>query len=333
MEFSKAKNVEGKLAWVDWMKSIGFYFIVLGHFFSIGDKYVYVFNVPLFFVISGFLCKRESSSSVFWKKLWYNLIVPMVLICVLNFAALCVVNIYHRSFQSSDILLFILKLSIGMNSVLLACWFVYTLIILKIVYHYLSGINQLFLVLLFVLAAYIYNGVEFFGKSLSRYPNSIANAFVAYPFFAIGLYLRQYKTILNCWNNKTAIVFLLLLALLLIYVCGSYNGYVMMFACGFGSNFLLFILGGLAGVCAVFSISKLLNFYPSIIKIVSTGSILILGFHMYFVNFIRESGFERSFNDYIYAAIVVLMFIPLIVITKKLFPIMLGKYRVKGYKE
>ena len=66
--------------WLDWMKAIGIVLIVYGHFFSFYNRYVYVFSVPLFFVISGFLCRRETDTKLFWKKLWYNLVVPLLLI-------------------------------------------------------------------------------------------------------------------------------------------------------------------------------------------------------------------------------------------------------------
>lgn len=59
--------------WLDWMKAIGMALIVYGHFFSFFDIYVYVFSVPLFFLISGFLSKVETDNKLFFKKLWYNL--------------------------------------------------------------------------------------------------------------------------------------------------------------------------------------------------------------------------------------------------------------------
>lgn len=42
--------------WVDWMKVLGMFLIVWGHFFpkSFCDA-IYSFNVPLFFCISGYL--------------------------------------------------------------------------------------------------------------------------------------------------------------------------------------------------------------------------------------------------------------------------------------
>ena len=59
-----------RMVWIDWMKAIGMYLIVLGHFFAIGHKFVYVFSVPIFFVISGFLSKREANQKEFWKKIF-----------------------------------------------------------------------------------------------------------------------------------------------------------------------------------------------------------------------------------------------------------------------
>ena len=41
--------------WVDWMKVLAMYFIIAGHLFVPGYKYIYVFSVPSFFILSGVL--------------------------------------------------------------------------------------------------------------------------------------------------------------------------------------------------------------------------------------------------------------------------------------
>lgn len=42
--------------WVDWMKVIGMFLIIWGHLFPKHSyDFIYSFNVPLFFCISGFL--------------------------------------------------------------------------------------------------------------------------------------------------------------------------------------------------------------------------------------------------------------------------------------
>ena len=69
--------------WIDWMKVLGMLLIIIGHLTPPGYKYVYVFSVPLFFIISGYLTKIEEVSSVFWNKTWRRLLLPtLILWCI-----------------------------------------------------------------------------------------------------------------------------------------------------------------------------------------------------------------------------------------------------------
>ena len=45
------ENQKQRMNWVDWMKALGMYLIVAGPFFSVGDKYLYIFSVPVFFLL------------------------------------------------------------------------------------------------------------------------------------------------------------------------------------------------------------------------------------------------------------------------------------------
>ena len=47
-------KVNERLPWIDWAKAIGMYFIVAGHCFGPGHKFIYTFSVPLFFIVSAF---------------------------------------------------------------------------------------------------------------------------------------------------------------------------------------------------------------------------------------------------------------------------------------
>lgn len=122
--------------WIDWMKAIGISLIVYGHFFSLYDIYVYVFSVPLFFLISGFLTKQETDIKVFWKKILFNLVVPMVIICSTDYLIRSAKGYVQTSTWSENPLSFIVRLLIGTQGALGAFWFVYTLIILKIVFQF-----------------------------------------------------------------------------------------------------------------------------------------------------------------------------------------------------
>lgn len=73
----------GRYDWLDLMRVIGMYFIIVGHMFPIAATTIYAFSVPLFFVLSGFLSKQENMNTVFWRKLWKGLIIPMIFICLI----------------------------------------------------------------------------------------------------------------------------------------------------------------------------------------------------------------------------------------------------------
>lgn len=53
--------VNKRLDWIDWMKTIGIYFIVLGHFFSISIN-SYMFSMSLFsFLSQAFYVKKKKT--------------------------------------------------------------------------------------------------------------------------------------------------------------------------------------------------------------------------------------------------------------------------------
>ena len=70
-----------RILWIDTMKAIGMFFIVLGHFFPpYISAWIYTFNVPLFFFVSGFLAKKEDNWGFFWNKNMKGLIIPFLLL-------------------------------------------------------------------------------------------------------------------------------------------------------------------------------------------------------------------------------------------------------------
>ena len=320
-----------RIHWIDWMKFIGIYFIVYGHFFSYGNVYVYVFNVPLFFIVSGFLSKKEKGTLLFWKKLWYNLIVPMFIISF--FVFLYDYRSYFIINSTSDLIYlfrlikwYIFNACIGMHNVLLTCWFIYTLIVIKIIYQYCgSNKTNIIFSILFLICTYLFNKYQL--RSYLYSASSIVNVFTAYPYFIVGIYLRSYKDVINNFNNK--IHLLLLFSFSIVLLCGKFNEPVWMYICGYGSNIIYFLVGGISGTAAVFSISKLLGSCPKYVITISTGTILILGFHWNIIGVMRLFFADPSLWDFIFAAIIVCAFIPLINFFEYYFPFIIGKLRIK----
>lgn len=61
--------------WIDWMKVIGMFLIIWGHFFpKFSNVIIYSFNVPLFFCISGYLGGGgESEAKISLNTLFGNM--------------------------------------------------------------------------------------------------------------------------------------------------------------------------------------------------------------------------------------------------------------------
>ena len=321
---------ENRLEWIDWMKALGIYLIVLGHFYSVGEKFIYVFHVPLFFVISGFLNKKEVDRQVFWKKLWYNLAIPMLLMAVVNFVYHYILQFFKGTFSPIDAYWFVRNIAFGMVAGLDMLWFVYTLIFLKIIHQFCHSDRFFFALIVVMLAlAYVYNhsdlsGLPFFLKE----PNAVVDVCTAYPFFALGVLLRNYKEVINALDNKVMLIATFACGLLLVSVGCSYNGYVSMFCCNYGGNFSLFFVGALAGAVMIWTLSKSFGHAPKVITIISGGTIIILGFHKMLIDLVWAF-FTPSVLDVFFAALIILLFIPFIIATEKYFPLMAGKYRIK----
>jgi fucose 4-O-acetylase-like acetyltransferase len=315
--------------WIDWMKALGIYLVVLGHFYSVGEKQIYIFHVPLFFVISGFLCKKESDQVIFWKKLWYNLMVPMLIMAVVNFVYACILQLLDGTFGLKTIYWFVRNALFGMVSGYGVLWFILTLVMLKIIFQYcLSKVLFFSLTVVMLALAYVYyhsdlSGYPFFLNA----PNTVIDVFIAYPFFALGVLAREFKGQLNEWGNKVMLALVFVCGILLVWVSDLSNSYVAMYKCDYGGNMLWFLVGGVAGSMMIFAASKLLGHALKSITIISRGTIIILGFHKLFIDLIRTF-FSASIFDILLAAVIVMLFIPLIIMSEQYFPLMGGKYRV-----
>ncbi|MBQ7946841.1 MAG: acyltransferase family protein [Bacteroidaceae bacterium] len=313
-----------RIVWVDWLKTLGMFLIVYGHTFPPRNQYIYAFSVPLFFILSGFLTKRENSIKQFWLKIFYNYIMPILILSVIVFIYKSRSQIVEFNLGIDEICKFIFGFIIGQHSSLHECWFVYTLAVLKIIYQYTPPICKKTLsVLLFVVFSLVAMYLSAHNYSLL---NSVANVFVSYQFFLFGLFMRRYKSYLNAPHNKMGQILLFVICLLILFVCGKLNGHVWMYNNGYGRNILLFFMGGIAGTVLIYLISKSLMAIDSkIVRYISQGNIIILGLHFYTIGYVNS-----IFNNKILTSVaIMLIFIPVIWLFKRYAPYALGIYRLR----
>jgi hypothetical protein len=101
-----------------------------------------------------------------------------------------------------------------------------------------------------------------------------------------------------------------------------------MFRCDYGGSIFLFLVGGVAGTVMIWALSVLFGCAPKVIAIISRGTIIILGLHKVLIDLVWAF-VTPSVLDVVFAALILLLFIPLIIATEKYFPLMAGKYRIK----
>ncbi|MDE5786689.1 MAG: acyltransferase family protein [Duncaniella sp.] len=321
-----------RIIWIDWMKSIGIYLIVAGHFFPIGERYVYGFSVPLFFLVSGFLSKREPDSRIFWKKLWYNMVIPLASLCLIIFTAEECAKIYEGNFSLSDIPKFLVGFIGGFHFSLQCLWYVYTLICLKIILQYMAKGRTMNILLLIALpmAGIWLNRVfpSVFGFRIVRAYNAAIDTTIAYPFYIIGFYLKKWKSVITGYRNiPVEIICFAIFAFILIFSV-MYNGddRVSIVRCCYGDNFILYLTGGLSGSICVLIISKFLgDTLSGFATTISRGTIIILAFHIYLIPYIKPLISDcNPFVEYLAALLLTISFVPLIMLISRYAPFLIG---------
>ena len=312
--------------WIDRMKVIGMYLIILGHFFSIGYKYVYIFSVPLFFILSGYLENHKDSHWEFIKKLFHKLFTPTCIICLIMYiwnAYIYIIN--NQSLQDFPAIhSYVLMCLKGNQGPLGTCWFIYTLIIIKFIHHFLPS-NKGIQLTFFLLFSIISITLHYYQIHCN---SAILNVCVAYPLYIIGLQLhcmdKYFIYIFNFYNR----LLLFAISIITIVICAKYNGYVWMYNNGYGNNFLLFLIGSISGTIMLFALcTGKKNKFDNCITISSKGNIITLGFHQIFVYLCRIITPNPSYIDFLYSAIILLLFFPIIIICRNYFPILSGSYK------
>ncbi len=315
-------TVNKRMNWLDWMKAIGMYLIVYGHYTSYGHKFIYTFSVPLFFVISGFLFKKEECIKTFFKKNLYNLILPMLIMVTLVQIRKNIPLILNGTFDVTRVPQICLGSLIGDQKILGACWFIYTLFAIKSIMQFTPVKKYLHLSIMVVSVILAYMLVH--NKMFLQ--NAIANILLSYPFFIIGLTLKKHKELLNKDFGKKNEIAMFLFFILLTSICTYLNGNVWVYLNYYGKSFILYIIGGFCGTAIIFILCKWLNNIKlSVVSTISNGSIVILGLHFMFIGYTKIT----PSLDFVSALILLMLFIPVIKLCEKQCPYIIGVYRIK----
>ena len=297
--------------------------IIWGHFFSEGYVYLYVFSVQVFCVISGFLYKKSADWKTCIRKCFWQLLVPSVIMVVIMHTVASLLSLGHDEHYNFLKPWFPKLLLTGDRWCMGPCWYFYSLMVMRLIMQLLPEKKWAYALLFAVLSAgavYV-NYIGFVGS------NAIVNVLVCMPFFLIGVFLKPFKTALSSMHNYLVEIVLLVVAVVLVILCGNYNGYVWMYLNGFGNNYLLYILGGMAGACMLYVVSLWLGRlkYRSMVETLAKGSIMIIGLHIIIVKRLTQLPDRLWPEDFALAVLILLAFVPLIRIAELCCPVLLGK--------
>lgn len=318
-------QIKERIQWLDWMKVLAILSIIWGHFFSKGHIYLYVFSVQVFCFISGFLYKRAADWRTCVQKCFWQLLVPTLIMSVLMhleafFRCVALGTNYDVSWPW-----FFKWLLLGHRWCMGPCWYFYTLMVMRLIMQALPEKKWAYVSLFILLSAgAIY--LHYIGFEVS---NANVNVVVCMPFFLIGVFMKPAKSVLNKMNSYRMGIPLFVVALSLIIVCGKLNGYVWMYKNGYGNNYFLYLVGGMAGSLFLYVVSQWMSHLPyrQMVLSLSKGSILIIGLHIIIVRRLMELPDRMWGEDLLFSILILFSFAPIVRIAELCFPVLLGRYK------
>ena len=314
-----------RMVWLDWMKVMAIFSIIWGHFFSAGHLYLYVFSVQTFCLISGFLYKKAANMKTCIQKCFWQLFVPTVIMSVIMhletyFRCMVLRTTYDISWPW-----FFKWLLLGHRWCMGPCWYFYTLIVIRLIMQMLPDRKWVYMLVFMIFST----GVVYFHHLDIEVSNANVNVLVCMPLFLIGVLLKPLKPRLCALQNFWMEMLLLAVSIVLVILCGNYNGYVWMYLCQYGNYYTLYIIGGLAGVVLMFTISLWLSRLPyrKMVLTLSKGSVFIIGLHIIIVRRLTELPNRMWGEDLFYSVLILCSFISIIRLAELFFPILLGRHQ------
>ena len=323
-----------RIHWIDNLKAIGIFLVVLGHALpdSLIKRYIYSFHVPLFFFISGYLFDRSKFDfGQFFKRKFNILVIPYLFFAILSFLFWFVV-VRNLSISGKALAIDPLKPLLGifygigtgdwrvpMN---VALWFLPCLFLVELIFFFVK--KRAFLII-FMILSYFVIFLPF------RLPWSLDVALAAIVFYGLGYFYKD-RWVLNKYLP-------LLLGCHLVFC--FLNSPVDMNYLVYGNIFFFFV-SAYSGVLFYLGISKFIK-KNIILNYVGQNTIIIIGtigitwfllngiYYMIFkTKMDHQTGFAYCF---MVSVLQIILTVPAIYIINTWFPFILGRRKSRILKK
>jgi len=271
--------VKEKLPFIDFAKGIGILLVVWGHTQTPFTRSIYIFHMPLFFMLSGFLFETKSFS--FAIKRIIKLLRLLFFYYILSYLFFYVINFFRGTpfVENSFFELFTGKELYRYNVPL---WFLLSLIWVSTIYQMMSKIKNQFAITIICLII-SYTGL-FLSKNAINLPYYLDSSMSVIFFYHLGYLIKKYNLIRKyVVNNKN---FLLIFSLLSIVGAFSYTSYFSEIRLDIRSNFfyinfLEYILINILILVSILILCNLIR-YNRAINFLGVSSLVIMSVHCIF---------------------------------------------------
>lgn len=285
-----------RIKWIDFTKSLMIFFVVLIHTHCNWDVVTTLKTVtmPMFFFMSGFLfsIKRNPTYSGFLYKRFRQLIVPYLWI---NFIAYFVWLFFLRKYGENvvdDIFWYkpLVGMALGIPPEFIhdvPLWSLLCFFLVEAVFYPIYKVigNPLVISIIFFVIAGIDNYV--FSNTMGGWPMCMAPLPASIAFYSLGYFMRFKGFSFTRQEHGNPI--LMISSLVVYLVCSNLNDRVSYFT-GYFANYPLFVVSSFAGCVFFIQLCIMISDRVGelrIIKFISTGTLIICGFHLLMLALIK----------------------------------------------
>jgi len=267
---------------IDITKGIGIFFVIWGHTVCPVKPYLYIFHVPLFFLLSGYFFNKSNSISVTFFKKSKSLIVPFFFFLFFLRLGFIVIHLIDGKFTAD--LLFPWKpmypgITIG------PLWFILSLFVATMLFSILSSLVRSDIIQFLVCFLLTWLGYILFNLRI-HLPLHIDSSLSMMLFFFIGTFLNKKNILRKSINFLQSFGFSLsLLAIFFLYT-ELYLPEIDVSVNKLHGVFLITIVLMILGCFMILALSDLLNRVPvvrSYLAYIGQNSLTVFAIHIAFV--------------------------------------------------
>jgi len=265
---------------IDIAKGFGIILVIWGHTVCPVKPYFFIFHMPIFFLLSGYVFNVNDSVKATLKKKIRSLIIPFIFFLILQRIGFIIIHLIDRTFEMSHLLLW---MPVYPGITIGPLWFFIALFITTICFSVINRLPHEWIKFLFALLA------TFSGYLLSKFgihlPLHIDSALSMMLFFCVGSQLsRIHLDKLKSWKNRTLFsIASIMLYFLFLYV---HLPAIDISLNIFGGPFILTLALMFLGCFMVLFSCKVLDYIPHIrtfMGYIGKNSLTVFAIHFMFI--------------------------------------------------